>query len=307
MNLLHLKYVVEVAKAKSINTAAESLYMSQPNLSRAIKDFEISLGVKIFKRSRTGIEVTPEGKELLLYAKNILSLVDKVETLFCDGYQTALTFSLCSTRAAYIGDTFSRFSASLDAAYPAEIFYKETDATDIIDSVASGAFNVGILRYDTKFEILFSDSLDERGLAKKEFYRFHMHALMSKDHPLAGKEKIFAEDLGGYTEIAQLDMTIPSLQSAAIKKQTLSPSNNRRIHLCDREIQRKLLSATPGAFMRVSPVPGKLLDEYDLVEKEIEDPPRTYKDVIIFRDNYAFSNLDNLFFDKLEEVKKEYL
>ena len=40
MNILHLKYAVEVAKAKSINKAAEALYMNQPNLSKAIKDLE---------------------------------------------------------------------------------------------------------------------------------------------------------------------------------------------------------------------------------------------------------------------------
>ena len=307
MNLLHLKYVVEVAKAKSINTAAERLYMNQPNLSRAIKDFEISLGFKIFRRSRTGIEVTAEGEELLLYAKNILSLVDKVETLFCDGHQTSLTFLLAASRARYIGDAFARFSASLDLNHPAEIFYKETNANDLIDCVASGAFDIGILRYDTRFEILFSDSLSERGLVKTEFYRFHMHILLSKDHPLADKEKLFAEDVSGYTEIAYLDMSIPSLQSGTAKKQSLPYGVSRRIYTCDRGMQLELLTSVPGTFMRVSPVSEKFLDGCGLVLKEVEDPPRTYKDVIVYRNNYTLSNLDNLFLQKLEEVKKEYL
>ena len=297
MNLLHLKYVVEVAKAKSINTAAERLYMSQPNLSRAIKEFEISLGAKIFKRSRVGIEVTPEGEELLLYAQNILSLVDKVETLFCDGLQTDLTFSLAAACAFYIGDAFLRFSASLDATPLTEIFYKEAEAADIIDGVANGAFNIGILRYDTRFEALFSDLLEKRGLAKTEFYRFHMRALMSKNHPLAGKEKLLAEDLGNYTEIAYLDTN----------NSALPIGTQRKIHICDREIQRKFLSSVSGAFMLASRSSEKLLGEHNLIEREIENPQREYKDVIISRNNYAFSNLDSLFFKKLDEVKGEYL
>ena len=48
MNILHLKYAVEVAKTKSISKAAENLYMGQPNLSRAIKELEESLGITIF-------------------------------------------------------------------------------------------------------------------------------------------------------------------------------------------------------------------------------------------------------------------
>ena len=307
MNLLHLKYVVEVAKAKSINTAAERLYMSQPNLSRAIKEFEISLGAKVFKRSRVGIEVTPEGEELLLYARNILSLVDKVETLFCDGLQTDLTFSLAAACAFYIGDAFFRFSASLDATPLTEIFYKEIEAADIIDGVANGSFNIGILRYDTRFEVLFSDLLEKRGLAQTEFYRFHMCALMSKSHPLAGKEKLFVEDLNDYTEIAHFDMANSSLQSNTVKNQSLSIGAQRKIYICDREIQRKFLDSVQGAFMLTSSSSSKFLGEHGLIEREVEGSEREYKDVIISRNNYTFSNLDSLFFKKLDEVKAEYL
>ena len=66
MNLLHLKYAVEVAKTRSINKAAENLYMNQPNLSRAIKELEESLGVMLFKRTSRGIQITPEGETLSL-------------------------------------------------------------------------------------------------------------------------------------------------------------------------------------------------------------------------------------------------
>ena len=59
MNILYLKYAVEVAKTKSISRAAENLYMGQPNLSRAIKELEESLGITIFARSPQGVKTTP--------------------------------------------------------------------------------------------------------------------------------------------------------------------------------------------------------------------------------------------------------
>ena len=65
MNLLHLKYVVEVEKTRSISKAAENLLMGQPNLSRAIRDLEQSLGVTLFRRTSKGISPTPEGEEFL--------------------------------------------------------------------------------------------------------------------------------------------------------------------------------------------------------------------------------------------------
>ena len=58
MNILHMKYAVEIAKCGSINKAAERLMMNQPNLSRAVKELETSIGIKIFEGSAKGIPVT---------------------------------------------------------------------------------------------------------------------------------------------------------------------------------------------------------------------------------------------------------
>ena len=47
MNIAHLKYAVEIANTKSISKAAENLYMGQPNLSRAIKSLEDTIGINV--------------------------------------------------------------------------------------------------------------------------------------------------------------------------------------------------------------------------------------------------------------------
>ena len=71
MNVLHMKYALAVAKSGSINKAAEQLLMNQPNLSRAIRELEASVGTEIFSRSAKGMEVTPDGEKFLRYAENI--------------------------------------------------------------------------------------------------------------------------------------------------------------------------------------------------------------------------------------------
>ena len=53
MNVLHMRYAVEVARLGSINKAADELFIAQPNLSRTIKKLEDDLGITIFDRSRT--------------------------------------------------------------------------------------------------------------------------------------------------------------------------------------------------------------------------------------------------------------
>ena len=74
-----MKYAVEVANTRSISKAAENLYTSQPNLSRAIKALENDLKIKIFKRSSKGLEITIDGEEFLLYAKNALKKIKKID------------------------------------------------------------------------------------------------------------------------------------------------------------------------------------------------------------------------------------
>ena len=124
MNLQHLKYVAEVAKTNSISKAAENLYMGQPNLSRAIKELEDSLGIIIFERSKHGITITPDGEEFLMYAKRILHQVDEVESLYKNAKTHKQRFSICVPRASYISEAFTRFASSIKKDIPAEIMQK---------------------------------------------------------------------------------------------------------------------------------------------------------------------------------------
>ena len=61
MNILHMKYAYEVARAGSPAKAAETLLIAQPNISRSIKEPEADIGITIFNRSAKGMALTPEG------------------------------------------------------------------------------------------------------------------------------------------------------------------------------------------------------------------------------------------------------
>ena len=115
MNVLYLKYALEVAKTGSINKAAENLYMAQPNLSRAIKDLEVSLGISIFDRTSKGMILTREGEVLLRHAEELLRQVDEIENMFRDEQLSKLTFSLVAPRSCYISEAFLQFSKALES------------------------------------------------------------------------------------------------------------------------------------------------------------------------------------------------
>ena len=82
MNILHMKYAVEVARFGSINKAAEALYIAQSNLSRCIRELEADLGIVIFDRSSRGMLLTPDGEEFIRAAGKALRQIDEIEAAF---------------------------------------------------------------------------------------------------------------------------------------------------------------------------------------------------------------------------------
>ena len=71
MTLTQLNYIITIAETKSINKAAELLYVSQPSLTSAVQELEKELGIILFNRSGRGVTLTNDGAEFLLYAKQL--------------------------------------------------------------------------------------------------------------------------------------------------------------------------------------------------------------------------------------------
>src|SRR5215469_7198773 len=68
MEFRHLRYFVAVAEERSFSRAAEKLHVSQPPVSRQIRDLESELGVKLLDRNRQGVRLTQLGNAVLAKA-----------------------------------------------------------------------------------------------------------------------------------------------------------------------------------------------------------------------------------------------
>ena len=82
MEIRVLRYFLEVAREGSITHAAQRLHISQPTLSKQLKDLEAELGKKLFVRSSFSVKLTDEGMLLRRRAEDILDMVDKTEEEF---------------------------------------------------------------------------------------------------------------------------------------------------------------------------------------------------------------------------------
>lgn len=109
MELKTLRSFVAIAREGSIARAAEALYVTQPALSRQLKNLEDELGVKLFRRGSRGVELTKRGQLLKMRAEEILELADK----------TAEEFA--STEADMAGDVFIGVGESYTARFLAQV------------------------------------------------------------------------------------------------------------------------------------------------------------------------------------------
>lgn len=307
MNLMHLKYAVEIAKTGSLNKAAENLYVGQPNLSRAIKELESSLGITIFERSAKGMVLTPDGKTFLGYASKVLSQVEEIESIYKQSAALKQSFSISVPRASYISDAFVRFSKTLDPALPLELVYNETNAMTAVQNILDADYKLGIIRYAKSYDRYFKEMLDQKGLLYELIVEFNYVLIMNRKHPLAENESISCSDLKDYTEIAHADPFVPSLPISVVRKSELLDDTQKHIFVYERCSQFELLCENTDTFMWVSPIPQKTLDRYDLVQKSCSDNKRAYKDVLIYKKDYALSELDKSFITELCRTKREVI
>ena len=301
-----MKYAVEVARAGSLNKAAENLYVALPNVSRSIKELEADLGITIFDRSARGMTLTPEGEEFIGYAKGILKQIEQVERLYKDGAPGKQKFSISVPRACYISDAFAQFSRSLSDA-PAEIFYKETNSKRTIENILEHDYKLGIIRYAENYDKYFKAMLEEKGLTCELVTEFSYVLVMSADSPLAQKAQISYDDLSGYIEIAHADPYVPSLSMAKVLKEEHPDNIDRRIFVFERASQFELLSQNPATFMWVSPVPQDMMERFNLVERRCDGREKVYKDMLVYRKGYKLTALDQQFITALCEAKRRHL
>lgn len=304
MNLLHMKYAVEIAETKSINKAAEKLFVGQSAMSRAIKELEASLGVTLFERSAKGMFLTPDGEVFVRYAKNVLKQVDDIENIFSEGKTAKKQFSVSVPRASYIADAFAKFSKLIENGTEAELFYKETNAMRAIKNILNDEFKLGIIRYAESYDKYYKEMMDEKGLEYELITEFRYMLLMNRESPLAKKEKITYEDLRELVMIAHADPYVPSLPLAQVKKEELPDNSDRKIFIFERASQFELLAENHDTFMWSSPIPQSLLDRYGLVQRYCDENKRMYKDILIHRRDYTLSELDNMFVSELVKAKR---
>ena len=197
MTLQQLTYLVTVADCGNITEAAEKLFISQPSLSAAIHNLEKEMGVTAFTRSNKGVTVTREGEELLSFARMLLEQADNMKEHFGNGERRTPKFSVSCQHYSFAVNAFVDLIKEYDADQYSFII-RETQTGEIIEDVASGKSEIGVLYLSEHNEDVILKLIKNNQLKFEEMFVAEPHVFICKDHPLAEKEMISMEDLRPY-------------------------------------------------------------------------------------------------------------
>lgn len=300
MNTQYFRYALEVEKTGSITQAANNLFMSQPTLSKAIKDMEETVGFPIFKRTSKGVVPTHRGTEFLAHARKIASEVQKMEQALQRKDGSHQLFSLAIPRASYIAQAAADFLSAFNQCGNMEIDVLEDNSMRVLDSVADGHFVLGIIRCHVEDREYFVKNISEKDLQYETIWQGGYVALMREDHPLAQQESLSCSDFLPYIEVAYGDDKVPYIRTSEAKTTSGLLRNEKRILIYSRAMQLDLLQHNSLAYMWTSPVPADVLSTNHLVQRRCSCSHRCqFEDILISRAGYRFSRLDRSFIDQL--------
>ena len=201
MTLQQLKYVTTIANIGSISEAAKRLFVSQPSLTKAIKELEKEMGITIFDRTNKGITVSKEGERFLGYARQVLEQAALLEEQYKSQSGGKKQFSVSTQHYSFAVNAFVELlkGAGIDQY---DVSLRETQTYEIIDDVAHMKSEIGLLFYNDFNRPVLEKLIHTNELTFTELFTAHPHILIGKNHPLANKDVVSMDELENYPYIS---------------------------------------------------------------------------------------------------------
>ncbi|BCA86945.1 LysR family transcriptional regulator [Enterococcus saigonensis] len=186
MDLRVIKYFLKVVEEKNITKAADALFLSQPTLSKQLKELEEELGVQLFTRGNREITLTEAGIYLYNRSKEILSLVESTEKNLKKEKVIGGTLSIGSGETETFQWIAEILNQLLQRYAEVNVNLYSGNADDIKEKVDAGLLDFGLVIDPVdkkKYDYLPLSQFDQWGVLVNEY------------HPLAKKSKVSPSDL----------------------------------------------------------------------------------------------------------------
>jgi len=222
LDIKHLQYFIQVTHFNSFTKAAEHLYITQPTISKMIKNLETELGVELFDRSRKQLTLTDAGRVVLEQAKLIDKAFSNLETEM--EYLSGLKKGHIRLGLPPIIDAsfFPKIIGRFHEEYPnITLQLIEDGSKKIQEAVENDLLDIGVIAFPTNTELFHSFAFLEEDI----------RLILHPEHPLAQTEEV---DLGALAqedfilfnkEFILRDLVVSSCEAAGFTPRVMSESS----------------------------------------------------------------------------------
>ncbi|HSC68068.1 MAG TPA: hydrogen peroxide-inducible genes activator [Cellvibrio sp.] len=212
MTLTELRYIVTLAQEQHFGRAADRCYVSQPTLSIAVKKLEDELGIALFERTKSRVQPTPLGEQIVAQANLVLEQTAAIKDLADAGkdqLSSPLSVGAIFTIGPYLLPKFIPHLQQLASKMP--LYVEEGYTHNLRKKLRNGELDV----------IIIALPFVEPDVVTQTLYEEPFVVLMPKDHPLAAKDALDPNDLNsqqllllgeGHCFRDQVLTTCPNLQ-----------------------------------------------------------------------------------------------
>ena len=201
MTIQQLKYAIAISDAGSLNKASEVLYVAQPSLTSSIRELEKEVGITIFNRTGRGVTLTSDGLEFIQYARQVVQQYGRLEEKYGKNGSYKKKFGISSQHYSFVIKSFVEMVRK-SGTEEYEFSVRETKTLEVIEDVASGKSEVGILYLNGFNRKVMGKLFHENGIEFHHLIDCKAFVYLWKGHPLAGRKSIRFEDLAEYPCLA---------------------------------------------------------------------------------------------------------
>lgn len=196
MTLQQLRQIIAIADYGSMNEAAKQLFITQPSLSGMVKELEEEIGTTVFLRSNRGINITQEGAEFLIYARQVIDQYELLENRFTE-QKVKKKFSVSAQHFSFAVKAFVEMvqKVGMDEY---EFAIHETKTNEVVESVKSFRSELGILNLNDLNVQVMTKIIKDNNLEFIELFQCQSYVYLWEGHPLAKEKCISMEQLEPY-------------------------------------------------------------------------------------------------------------
>lgn len=196
MTLQQIYYALTIAEIGSMNKAAEKLYITQPALTDAIQELESEIKIAIFNRTNKGMDVTTDGEEFLLNARQVYEQYQILTDRYKNGKQK-IRFGVSMQHYSFAVEAFINTVKKLGTVNY-DFAVRETKTYDVIEDVGCAKSEIGVLFMNSYNRKIIKKMLDRNELEFHNIAKCSAYVFLWKNHPLAKKKSITFAELEKY-------------------------------------------------------------------------------------------------------------